>query len=185
MGPIGPAFAAGFGAMGALLLIGGAVLLRWQRTRLQFSLMQSALEKGSSPLLGGIPLWLLSFRQGTMILVLGAGLFLIGGGLHKASENVPMPTAAELAQMPPRPEPPGMEDRDRPPGPPMRPDEHRPGMQPPPRHDEPPVVEQWHRAQDQKAVGTLALASGFILVLLGLVRVIFAFAERKYAAAAI
>jgi hypothetical protein len=170
--------------MGALLLIGGAVLLRWQRTRLQFSLMQSALERGTSPLLGGIPLWLLSFRQGTMILVLGAGLFLIGGGMRQASENVPMPTVAEMAQMPPRPERPEMADRDRRPGPPMRGgDEHRPGL-PPPRHDEPPAVELWHRAQDQHAVGTLALASGFILVLLGLVRVIFSFAERKYSAAA-
>src|SRR5258707_131726 len=72
MGPVGPAFAAGFGAMAALLLIGGAVLLRWQRTRLQFSLMQSALEKGTTPLLGNVPLWLLSFRQGAMIFVLGA-----------------------------------------------------------------------------------------------------------------
>src|SRR5476649_1551698 len=99
MGPIGPAFAAGFGALAAIVLIGGAVLLRWQRTRLQFALMQAALEKGTTPLLGNAPLWLLSFRQGTMILVLGVGLFLVGGGLRTAAEKVPTPTAAEMAQV--------------------------------------------------------------------------------------
>jgi hypothetical protein len=179
MGPIGPAFAAGFGALAALLLIGGGVLLRWQRTRLQFSLMQTALERGTTPL-PGIPLWLLSFRQGMMILVLGVGLFVVGGSVHNASENVPMPTAAELAQTPPRPGPPEMGDNDRPPGPPMRgPDEHRFDHQPP-HPNESPAVEQWHRAQDQKALGNLAIACGFILALLGFVRIIFAFAERKY-----
>jgi hypothetical protein len=182
MGPIGSAFAAGFGALAALVLIGGGVLLRWQRTRLQFALMQSALERGTTPLLGNVPLWLLSLRQGTMILVLGIGLFLVGAGLRNASEKVEMPTAAEMAQMPPRPNPSDMRDGDRPPPPMGDRDEHRPG--PPPRHDEPPAVEQWHRAQDQRAVGTLGIGSGFILVLLGFVRVIFAFAERKYSAAA-
>jgi hypothetical protein len=115
-----------------------------------------------------------------MILVLGVGVFIVGGGLHQASENVPMPTAAELAQMTPRPQPPEMGDNDRPPGPPMRgPEEHRFDHQPP-HANESPAVEQWHRAQDQKALGNLAMASGFILVLLGFVRVVFAFAERKY-----
>ncbi|HEX4343141.1 MAG TPA: hypothetical protein VH255_07105 [Verrucomicrobiae bacterium] len=184
MGPVGPAFAAGFGALAALLLIGGAVLLRWQRTRLQFSLMQTALEKGTTPLLGNVPLWLLSLRQGAMIFVLGAGLIVVGGGLHGIADKVAEPTAAEFAQARlQQPGPPDGNEGQRPPmerGGEMR----RPGppegrLGPPPR-DEPPAIQQWHRAQDQKAVGTLAIASGFILVLLGFVRVIFAFAERKY-----
>jgi hypothetical protein len=189
MGPIGPAFAAGFGALAALVLIGGAVLLRWQRTRLQFSLMQTALEKGTTPLLGNVPLWLISFRQGTMILVLGVGLFLVGAGLRSAAEKVAMPTAAEMAQVQhgprmgegpegDRPPPPMRGGEDHGQGPPPRGEERRPG--PPPHNDEPPAVQLWHHAQDQRAVGTVGLGSGFILVLLGFVRVLFAFAERKY-----
>jgi hypothetical protein len=185
MGPVGPAFAAGFGALAALLLIGGAVLLRWQRTRLQFSLMQTALEKGTTPLLGNVPLWLLSLRQGAMIFVLGAGLIVVGGGLHGIAAKVPEPTAAEFAQA--RPQPPTPPDGEEGQRPPMEHggEMHRAGppegrFGPTPRNDEPPAIQQWHRAQDQKAVGTLAIASGFILVLLGFVRVIFAFAERKY-----
>lgn len=186
MGPIGPAFAAGFGALAALLLIGGGVLIRWQRNRLQFSLMQAAIERGT-PLPLSIPLWLVSFRQGVMIFVLGMGLFLVGGIVHQAAEKVPMPTAAELSQNRALPRGREMDDDQLPPPPMMRQggDDRRPGPPPrreegPPRRDEVPAVEQWHRAQDQKALGSLALASGFVLVLLGVVRVIFAFTERRY-----
>jgi hypothetical protein len=186
MGPAGAAFAAGFGALAALLLIGGGVLLRFQRNRLQFSLMQTALEKGTEPIAGAIPVWVLSLRQGVMIFVLGAGLILIGGGLQKMAENVPMPTDAQMAQTPIRMQgPPGRFGH--PEGPPPRPpgrgeDGNRPGAGPggPPPELESPIVQQWHRAQDQKALGNLALASGFILVLLGVVRVIFSVVERKY-----
>ncbi|MDI9668962.1 hypothetical protein, partial [Acinetobacter baumannii] len=60
---------------------------------------------------------------------------------------------------------------------PPQPEHHRPG--PPPR--ELPAVELWHRAQDHKSLAGLAASVGFILVVLGGVRVAFAFAERRYA----
>jgi len=188
--------------MGALLLIGGAVLLRWQRTRLQFALMQSAIERGTTPMLGTAPLWLLSLRQGVLIFVLGIGLMVVGMALHQAGAKVDMPVITQAMQMQNRPvgqgpggggdgfrRPPLRDGADRRPGPP-------PGDGPPgrlgERDDGPdggppresPAMQKWHRAQDQMAVGTVAMGSGFILVLLGFVRVIFAFAEKKYSAAA-
>jgi hypothetical protein len=188
MGPNGAAFAAGFGALGALLLIGGAVLLRWQRNRLQFALMQSAIERGTTPMLGTAPLWLLSLRQGVLILVLGIGLMVVGKALHDMGAQVEMPnvTIQMQGRPPARQGPPGGDGgfrRPPPPGegPPGRAGEREAGPEDgPPR--EPPAMEKWHRAQDEIAVGTVAMGSGFILVLLGLVRFVFAFAERKYSA---
>lgn len=210
-GPPTDAFAGGFGIAAAIILVGGAILLRWQRTRLQFALMQTALEKGISQLPGSVPPWLLSLRHGVTILVLGIALGVVGAAVHHAASLVPVPTAAELAmdavahpQMdrqpgfgdmrPPdgmrRPPPNGggFGRQDRPGGPPgegQLPEggsedgrgngpERGPGVGPM------PPLERWHRAQDQAAVSLAAAAIGFILVLLGLVRIFFAFTERKY-----
>lgn len=176
---IGDALAGGFGAVAAIVLIGGAVMLRWQRTRLQYSLLQTAIEKGGPPLPAGAPLWLMSLQQGVMILVLGLGLAVCGVVAYQAGDRVAMPANTSPLH------PTMARDDDGPPPPPPAPREpdernampgrHRP---PPPRPD--PATERWHRAQDQKAVAGIAVGGGFILVLLGIVRVAFAFAERKY-----
>jgi hypothetical protein len=207
------AFAGGFGAAAAIVLIGGGVLLRWQRNRLQFNLMQSAIERGvTAPLPGAAPLWLLSLRQGVSILMLGVGLLIAGYVTWTAAKGVPMPTGpttqavagmivqARQFRPPPFPMddqgPP--DDEQGPPGGRPRPGMgmgmgRRPGLMsgggpedggatallPPPRGG--PVVENWHRAQDEKAVATVAMGAGLVCVLLGLVRVIFALAERRYA----
>jgi hypothetical protein len=215
------AFAGGFGAAAAIVLIGGGVLLRWQRNRLQFNLMQSAIERGvTAPLPGAAPLWLLSLRQGVSILMLGMGLLIAGYVAWSAAKAVAMPMPMPAATQPVagmmgqarqfRPPPPPMGDQGPPDdgqGPPQgRP---RPGMgmgrrpgppgggddgggrpedgggataqqRPPPPRGGPPV-ENWQRAQDEKAVATVAMGAGLVCVLLGIVRVIFAFAERRYA----
>jgi hypothetical protein len=205
------AFAGGFGAAAAIVMIGGAVLLRWQRNRLQFNLMQTAIERGVTPMQGAPPLWLLSLRQGVMILALGAGLLLAGWFVYQSAAAVAMPAVSTSSTQPAmmggpggfRPPPPQMGD-DGPPdqfGPPDGPRDGPRGMNgpgnrrfgppgrgpggndgqlpPPPRGN--PAIEYWHRAQDQKAVATVAMGSGLVLALLGIVRVLFAFAERRYA----
>ena len=205
------AFAGGFGAAAAIVLIGGAVLLRWQRNRLQFQLMQTAIEKGVPPMPGAAPLWLLSLRQGVMILVLGVGLLIAGALAYHSAAAVAMPavSAATTQPMmgggagdfrpPPRMADDGPADQFGPPdgprgmngggpggrrfGPPGRvpgaggPDGQQ--LPPPPRGN--PAMEYWHRAQDQTAVATVAMGSGLVLAMLGIVRVMFAYAERRYA----
>lgn len=179
---IGDALAGGFGVAAAILLIGGAVMLRWQRNRLQYALLQAALEKGGPPFPAGAPLWLTSLRQGVMILVLGVGLAVCGAAAYQVASHVAMPANTVSADLPSK----ISQDDDGPPPPPPAPREspnehealpghHRP---PPPRPD--PATERWHRAQDQMAVAEIAVGGGFILVLLGIVRIVFAFAERKY-----
>jgi len=196
------AFAGGFGAAAAIVLIGGAVLLRWQRNRLQFALMQSAIERGVTPMAGGPPLWLLSLRQGVMILVLGVGLGVAGWFTQQEANRVEMPKIPGPATQPvagmmrgfppPRFDDGGPGDRpDGPDGPPQ----FNGGRRPPPRADGPPgggpgggppfgrpmpALELWHRAQDQKAIALVAMCSGLVLALLGMVRVLFAYAERRY-----
>jgi len=45
-----------------------------------------------------------------------------------------------------------------------------------------PAMERWHRVESQKLAGIVAMSTGAILALLGLVRIAFARMERKYAA---
>ncbi len=166
-----------------------------------------------------------------MILVLGFGLMVVGGALHKVARSVPMPSLTATTQpagmrnfqwaqhpepfddnqgppggppmndrfqgRPPRPErglgpgpgqrpgqgplregPPGPLEDEMGQGPDGRGPEGLGGRPPGPQH---PALEAWHRAQDQNAIAMLAMASGLILALLGFVRIIFAFSERRYA----
>jgi hypothetical protein len=194
--PIGAApeaFAAAFGAAAAILLVGGYVLLRWQRDRQQFLLMHKAMERGINALAGGPPFWVVSLRQGLMILTLGVGLVVVGLVAVQTVPDVEMPQGWQ-GPMPAMQ--PGMNGPDRPDAqdrPEFRPDRPEPRMdqrppgprrptipdrpQPPPQN---PAMERWHRAQDQRMVGLLAIGSGVILILLGIVRTSLAAVERRY-----
>lgn len=186
-GPAVSAFAAAFGITAALLIVVGAIVLGAQRNRLRHALLMAALERGVSAFPGVPPLWLISLRRGVSTFVLGLALFLIGAAVQQAAMKVPQPPQQIAATPPPAVEPPGAEAPEPPPGlaePPPGPREQlgplgRRGHQmlTPPA----PAMELWLRAQDHKAVGGFCEAVGVILVLLGFVRVIFAFAERRYA----
>jgi hypothetical protein len=144
-----------------------------------------------------------------MILALGAGLLLAGATVYRRSANVAMPAVLGPTTQPAKMfngpnggfRPPPMDDQ----GPPDQfapPDGPRGQMGPPggrrfgpaqrgplvndeppgpPRGGGNPAMEYWHRAQDEKAVASVAMGSGLVLALLGIVRVMFAYAERRYA----
>jgi len=192
------ALAGGFGIAAAVLLIGGGVALRWQRNRLHYALMQSALDKGVDLSAAAPPAWLISLRQGVSTFAIGIGLLVAATVVHRWSQTVPMPAVSEFDPQQQRdmngppggeflpPGPNGPEDGP-PDGPPRRGNmmpNQRPGAplagQPgrPPRAN--PAMERWHRAQDQIAVARAAGAAGLVLVLLGAVRIIFSFAEKRY-----
>jgi hypothetical protein len=174
-------FAGALGATVGILLIGGGIFLVSQRARLQYALMRAAIDKGITNLPGIRPMWLVSLRNGVNTLVVGFCLFVLGGIVHGHAKQVPMPMALAMEQS-------GLMSMpdDRLPPPPGGPDDnddmrdHRP----PPRNMN-PAMEAWHRAQDQKAVAAIAMGGGMILVLLGGVQIIFAFAEKKFTNAAV
>lgn len=148
-----------FGIVAAVLLIGGSIALRMQRNRHRFELSRRAIESGA-PLPEGPPAWLASRRQALSILALGVGLLIVGGGAwwlgsgaaRPAGDDVPPPPVA--SPMDPR-------GRPRPPAP-------------------SPEIEAWHSAQYRVAVGQTAAGCGVILSILGLVRLGYTGAERRY-----
>src|SRR5689334_19582298 len=81
-----------FGVAAAFLLVGGWVLIRFQRDRQQFKLMQVALERGITTLPGLVPGWVMSLRQGVLALVLGIG---VGIGGYMVRNN-----ASHIAEAP-------------------------------------------------------------------------------------
>lgn len=186
--------AGAFGITAAIVLSGGMILLRYQRDRYQFQLLHAALDKGITALPGAVPPWLLSLRQGVLTLVLGLGLIGSGAALHIAAGTInDLPAAASQPSGPPerfRPPPP----RDGPPdarpdgrpgpngppnGPPLGPPNG--GPQDPDRPPPPsPQMQRWHRIETQRLTGLIAICSGIILGLLGLVRIGFSRTERKY-----
>ncbi len=86
---IADSLAVGFGVATAILLVGGSLLLRWQRARLRFALAKIALEKGTPLFPGAPPLWLMSLRQGIMLVALGVGLMAVGRGRGGGCEKSP------------------------------------------------------------------------------------------------
>jgi hypothetical protein len=94
---------AAFAITAAILLVGGAILLRYQRDRYHFLLMQAALTHGITSFPGTPPGWLVSLRVGVMALVLGLGLMGAGAALHRSAEHVEAIPANVRAGMNPGP----------------------------------------------------------------------------------
>jgi hypothetical protein len=175
-----------FGVAGAVVLVGGWILLRFYRDRQQFHLMQTALEKGITALPGGVPGWVISLRQGVLAFVLGAGVAVSGVVLAVSAahiEEIPASVTAHFEQVVAAH---GMDIHGQNDGPPQSPHgeggpEDRGG---PGRGDHPlpdPTLERWHRVQTQQLIGLLAMCAGGIVALLGVVRMSFARIERRYA----
>ena len=162
-----------FGIAAAILVFGGYILLQWQRNRHRYQLMQSALEKGITEFPERISYWLLSLRQGAAILALGIGLLVVGGVAYSLVWGIESPDvsiAQSIALVGDKEAPPrGSEEKFIPP----RVDRPKP---PPPN----PALERWHRAENQRTVGLATMGCGFVLALLGIVRIGFARLERKY-----
>ena len=218
-----------FGVAAAVLLVGGSVLIRWQRNRQQFLLMQTALLQGLRQFPAGLPPWVATLRQGITTLALGLGLIVVGAIAYFLGSRVGPPTAQELAQLqsaptaptarpgpatparsaPARPALPTAAPANRPranpspanhptvrpakttrhngnlPGSDPRENGPRTGNgglpgQPPPRQTPSPAMERWHFAQAEQTVGLLAVGSGIVLTLLGLVHVGFSGVERRH-----
>jgi hypothetical protein len=170
--------AGSFGVAAALLLVGGSILLRYQRDRHHFILTQAALEKGLTALPNGLPVWVVSLRQGILVMVLGIGLLAAGAGTCILATTLPGPPAA--ATRPVR-LPPGYDNVTAQPQPaPARPD--GPAGPPPegPHFMPNPEMDHWQRMQNIQLGGVVTLAVGGIVFLLGLVRILFAGAEKKY-----
>jgi len=134
-GPAGDALAMGFGIAAAVLLVGGSIFLRWQRSRQRFVLMRLAMERGTTAVPGGPPFWVLSLRAGLLTLTLGVGLLAAGTALYVLTSKVQPPAVStQLTEAPPQaaqvpPGPPDME-----PGPPPPGDDRDFGGPPPPRN---------------------------------------------------
>jgi len=151
----------------AILLIGGAILIRLQRDRHHFRLMQMALERGITAFPGVPPGWLISLRIGCLVLVLGIGL-VIAGLLLCPPISTSGPIAIGGATAPAPPPPPSIAGDPR---------SASPQTPPPPN----PEMEHQHRIENQHLAGLVCIGAGVILSLLGIVRILFARLERRYA----
>ena len=152
-----------FGIVAAVLLIGGSIALRMQRNRHRFELSKRAIESGA-PLPEGPPAWLASRRQALSILALGVGLLIVGGGAWWLGSGAARPAGDDAPPPPPiasLQDPLDPRGRPRPPAP-------------------SPEIEAWHSAQYRVAVGQTAAGCGVILTILGLVRLGYTGAERRY-----
>jgi hypothetical protein len=160
------AFWTGFGIVLAVLAVGGYIFLRWQQDRQRFELAKAALERGMTTFPGLPPLWLDSVRAGMMILTLGIGLLAAGELAYGLAEQAPLPDSTELQATSSDPQETPREKGER-------------GVPPPRRSPPNPAVVRWERSQNQRALGLVSMCGGVVLVLLGLVRVGFAWSERR------
>lgn len=134
-------------AVAAVLLVGGAIAARWHKDQLRFALMKAALEKGVTQFPGTPPYWLVSLRQGVMLLAtgvaltgVGLGAWFLGRGVEMPATAQVQPSATEPDHTPDRPHhddgPPPPRPEDFGPGPDRGgPDGPHPGGPPPPRHE--------------------------------------------------
>jgi len=163
-----------FAITAAALIVGGGILLRYQRDRHHFLLMKAAIEKGITAFPGATPGWLISLRVGTLSLVMGIGLLVVGIFLHIHTSDVVVTGGANT------PLPPGYVSPEngvrRPP--PAAPANGPQSDAPPPPPS--PEMERQHRIENQELVGKVAFCAGIILMMLGTVRILFSRLERKY-----
>jgi len=130
--------------------------------------MQAAVERGITEFPNAPPNWLISLRQGVAILALGVGLLIVGGVAYALTQGIqpPEPPSAQSivagSQMEAAESQAPGHERPKPPGP-------------------NPAMERWHHAQNQESVGLATMGCGLIVILLGVVRTVFARIERKYA----
>ena len=173
------AFAVGIG-----IAVVATFLLRWYRMRQEFILMRLALERGLNPqLIPPQPQWLISLRQGLMIIALGVGLLTAGAIGWSMAAKVQRPQQIDLLNNPTSALGAIIPDALLDPGPPggrgAGPEGQRPPRPPePPRRD--PQKEAWDRAQNQISVCMAMVGAGGILILLGLIRLILVPLERRY-----
>jgi len=183
-------FLGGSLGIAAILLVGGWIALRWQQDRQRFRLMQTALDKGITRFPDAPPYWLISMRQALTMLALGVALAVVGGGAFWLGHQTPMPAMNAVLTAPPfgaddgpdrRPAPRFEEDRDDASGVDRRPDRRpEPPRRPPIMN---PQIERWHQAQAEQTAGVFSIGIGIILLFVGVIRVLFAQAERQYSSA--
>lgn len=204
-----------------------ALWIKLQNDRQRFTLLKMAIEKGMTSLPLGLPIWLVSLRQGVLVFVAGFAPLIIGGFTLRMAGTIPAvrgtpnigkatishianpPTAATQPKSvqgspsgrstPPMAGNPGLisapqwngPDRGaggwpggmRPgSGPGNSPWPNRPGMRPHPgRRFGPPIfIRRAHEVMVRQNAGLALLGVGLVLCLLGLVRIAFAFLERRY-----
>ena len=168
-------FMAGFGVAAAAMLVGGMIVLRFQRNRQEFILLKTALERGITQLPQGQPFWLISFRQGVMTFTLGAGLLGIGSAAWVMARSVPVPPAEPAPVVTPATLPAAVEKDGR--------DRAERGVKI--RLEQRsfnPGREQWEQARRQLAAGKAMTGAGIVLLLLGVVRMGFARVEKEQSA---
>ena len=161
--PVADLLGGGIG-IAAVALVAGWVFLTWQRDRHRFVLMQTALEKGINRFPDAPPFWLVSLRQGLTMAALGMALLAVGAGAYWLGHSATPPTAEVISQSWQMQPPPPQLDRGGPPRPPVQ----------------SPTMEKWHEAQVEVTLGLGSAAIGIILTFVGIVRVVFAQAERQY-----
>lgn len=179
LGPAGDAFAGVFGGTAAVLLLGGPLLLRWQRNRQQFLLAQAALAQGVTRFPKGPPFWLMSLRQGITTLTLGLALLVIGGVASWLTWSATLPAITATSQsLTVTTQPSQIASPSGLPAQEIEPVGRGPARLGPPAPN--PQREEWHRIKSINSLGLMALATSFVLTLLGIVRIAFAGTERRY-----
>ena len=176
LGPAGDAFAGAFGGVAALLLLGGPMLLRWQRNRQQFVLAQAALAQGVTQFPKGPPFWLMSLRQGIMAFTVGAALLIIGAIATWMTSGLVVPpvSATPTVVVKPIDAPPPVASTRAIAEPAAPVPAHAGGPLPN------PALDEWRRLKTINSLGLMSLAAGFLLALLGSVRIVFARTERLH-----
>ncbi len=66
-----------------------ALWVKWQNDRQRFALLKMAIEKGMTSLPLGLPIWLVSLRQGVLVFVAGLAPLIIGGFTLRMAGTIP------------------------------------------------------------------------------------------------